>query len=87
MKTKELKKYPFRIILMAVTFVINMLLPLLFSYLIDDILISKNFGMLLQWFMVTLVIAMLSMIMKFFLSIIILLRSGYRIALSFKNGH
>ena len=66
MKTKELKKYPLQIILMAVTFVINMLLPLLFSYLIDEILISGNFSMLLQWFAVTFLIAVISMIMKFY---------------------
>lgn len=66
MKTKELKKYPLQIIMMTITFVVNMSLPLLFSYLIDDILISKNFSMLLQWFIITFVAAILSMIMKFF---------------------
>ncbi|MCM1039529.1 MAG: ABC transporter ATP-binding protein/permease [Ruminococcus sp.] len=66
MRTKELKKYPFQIILMAVTFVINMLLPLLFSYLIDDILISRDFGMLLQWLVMAFAVAVISMVMKFF---------------------
>lgn len=66
MKAKELKKYPLQIILMTITFVINMSLPLLFSYLIDDILTGGNFDMLLKWFLVTFVIAVVSMMMKFF---------------------
>ena len=66
MKTKALKKYPLQIMLMSVTFVINTLLPLLFSYLIDDILIGGNFEMLLQWFVAAFVVTVVGMAMKFF---------------------
>lgn len=66
MKTKELKKYPLQIVMMTLTFIINMSLPLLFSYLIDDILISGNFNMLLKWFAITFVVAVIGMIMNFF---------------------
>lgn len=66
MKANELKKYPLQIVLMTITFIINMSLPLLFAYLIDDILVSGNFDMLLQWFLVTFIVAVVSMVMKFF---------------------
>ncbi len=66
MKAKELKKYPLQIVLMTITFVINMTLPLLFSYLIDDILVGGSFDMLWRWFVITFMIAVVSMAMKFF---------------------
>lgn len=66
MKSKELKKYPLQIVMMTLTFIINMSLPLLFSYLIDDILISGNFNQLLRWFVVTALITITGMIMNFF---------------------
>lgn len=66
MKSKELKKYPLQIIMMTVTFAINMSLPLLFGYLIDNILISGNFNQLLKWFAVTFVVTVTGMIMNFF---------------------
>ena len=48
MKTKVLKKYPIQVLMMTVTFLITMVLPVLMSYLIDNILESGD--MLYDWF-------------------------------------
>ncbi|MDE6748854.1 MAG: ABC transporter ATP-binding protein/permease [Lachnospiraceae bacterium] len=66
MKSKELKKYPLQIVMMTLTFIINMSLPLLFGYLIDNILISGSFNLLIKWFAVTFSVTVTGMIMNFF---------------------
>lgn len=53
MKTKVLKKYPIQVLMMTVTFLITMVLPVLMSYLIDNILESGDMHALVRWFAVT----------------------------------
>lgn len=65
MKTKELKKYPVQVLMMTVTYMISMLLPILFSYLIDDILIVGKGDELWSWFGITFLVTILSMVCKF----------------------
>jgi len=65
MKTKELKKYSVQVLMMTVTYMISMLLPILFSYLIDDILIMGKGDELWGWFGITFLVAILSMVCKF----------------------
>ena len=66
MKTKQLKKYPFPVLMMAVTFGLSMLLPYLSGYLIDNILASYNEKNLWGWFLVTFLVAIISMTFSFF---------------------
>ena len=53
METKVLKKYPFQVFMMTATFLIMMTLPILMSYLIDNILGSDDMNALIRWFAIT----------------------------------
>lgn len=66
MKTKALKKYPFQVLMMTVTFLITMILPVLMSYLIDHILESGNMHTLIQWFVVTFGVSVIGFLFKFY---------------------
>lgn len=66
MKTKELKKYPIQIILMTITFVIVMVIPMLFSYLIDEIIGMQQYSNLPTWFGITLGISIVGVLMNFY---------------------
>lgn len=66
MKAKELKKYPLQILVMTITFFITMITPVLFRYLIDDIILDGKYDMLIKWFCVTFTITVVGMIMDFF---------------------
>lgn len=66
MKTKQLKKYPFPILMMAVTFGISLLLPYLSGYLIDNLLASRDTEKLWGWFFITFLTVVTSMGFTFF---------------------
>lgn len=68
MKTKALKKYPFQIILMTITFFFNMLVPLLFQYLIDEIVGNGNYDSLPQWFVAAFLICVVSVATGFYIT-------------------
>lgn len=66
MKTKELKSYPLQIIIMVITFFISMLIPMLFSHLVDNIIIAGNYENLASWCIFTFILTVLSVFMSFF---------------------
>ncbi len=66
MKTKQLKKYPIPVLMMAITFGLTLLLPYLSGYLIDNVLASYDEQKLWGWFGVTFLVAVVSMSFSFF---------------------
>lgn len=66
MKTKVLKKYPIQVLMMTVTFLITMVLPVLMSYLIDNILESGDMHALVRWFAVTFSVSVVGYLFKFY---------------------
>ena len=60
MKTKQLKKYPIPVLMMAITFGLTLLLPYLSGYLIDNVLASYDEQKLWGWFGVTFLVAVVS---------------------------
>lgn len=66
MKTKVLKKYPFQVLMMTVTFLITMILPILMSYLIDNILGSGDMDTLMRWGAVTFGVSVVGFLLKFY---------------------
>lgn len=66
MKTRELKKYPIQIILMTFAFCVTMLIPILFSYLIDEIVLAGAFDKLIPWLAVTLPVILVGTAMNFY---------------------
>lgn len=66
MKTKVLKKYPIQVLMMTVTFLITMVLPVLMSYLIDNILESGDMHTLVRWFAVTFSVSVVGYLFKFY---------------------
>lgn len=66
MKTKVLKKYPFQVLMMTVTFLITMILPILMSYLIDNILGAGDMDTLMRWGAVTFGVSVVGFLLKFY---------------------
>lgn len=66
MKTTQLKKYPFPVLMMALTFGISLLLPYLSGYLIDNVLASYDTQKLWGWFCAAFLTAVVSMGFSFF---------------------
>lgn len=52
--------------MMTITFFITMIIPILFSYLIDDIVMNKNFNQLSTWLVITLPIAVVGTVMEYY---------------------
>ncbi len=65
MKTRELKKYPLQILAMVLSIFIAMTVPMLLSYLIDNIIITGNYENLASWCIAASLIAILSVILNF----------------------
>ncbi len=66
MKTKVLKEYPFQVLMMTITFLITMILPILMSYLIDNILEAGDMDTLVRWFAVTFGVSVVGVLFKFY---------------------
>lgn len=66
METKVLKKYPFQVFMMTATFLIMMTLPILMSYLIDNILGSDDMNALIRWFAITFGLSAVGILFKFY---------------------
>ncbi len=66
METKVLKKYPFQVFMMTATFLIMMTLPILMSYLIDNILGSDDMNALIRWFAITFGLSAVGILFEFY---------------------
>lgn len=65
MKTKELKKYPIQIIVVTISFFLAMVTPMLFGYLVDNIIVEGRYEELKTWCIATVLVTILSVIMSF----------------------
>lgn len=65
MNTKELKKYPFQILVMVISFFLAMTIPMLLSYLVDNIIIAGDYKNLTTWCISAFLLAIFSAFMNF----------------------
>ena len=66
MKSNTIKKYDLSIIKITIATLIKLLIPLLFSYLIDTIILENKFQYINNWTIISLVILSLSSILSFY---------------------
>lgn len=66
MKTKILKKYYLEIVGFTFAAILSLMIPLLFGYLIDDIILAEKFDYIGIWSIITLLIAIISSIANFY---------------------
>ncbi|NGZ77188.1 ABC transporter transmembrane domain-containing protein [Saccharibacillus alkalitolerans] len=66
MKTKILKKYPGSILTYSLASLISLIVPILFGYLIDTIIIGKQYSQLNAWFILAITIALISSLSTFY---------------------
>lgn len=66
MKTRLLKKYPVYVALYVVSMLLSLAVPFLLGYLIDDIIMARNFKNIFPWFGVTFSVTVLSNALSFY---------------------
>ncbi len=76
MKTKILRKYPLQVFLYVIAMLTSLAVPYFFSRLIDHVILSGDYSILLSWFFPVLGLAILSSFLSFCFMGIATLRAG-----------